>query len=139
MILSLPLDGRRPRTSGADPGVRQGIAHILIFVKKVSALSARPLIGPVRRPASGRNLPLRQFRSHRRRDNRAEKLDRAQDGGLRLGADLHLDEGALVAEDLVLGKDFGDRLAGRPDHQMTAGATALIEYRPRERRPAALA
>ena len=58
---------------------------------------------------------------------------------MRLGADLHLDEGALVAEDLVLGEDFGDRLVGRPDHQMAAGPKALIELRPGQRRPAALA
>ena len=39
----------------------------------------------------------------------------------------------------MLRKDFGDRLVGRPDHQMAARTAALIKLRPRQRRPAALA
>jgi hypothetical protein len=58
---------------------------------------------------------------------------------LRLRADRHLHEIALMAEDLVLSEDFGDRLVGRPDHEMTARTAALIKLRPRQRRPAALA
>ena len=86
-----------------------------------------------------RDLALRQCRAHRGRDDRAEEFDRAQDRALRLRADRHLHEIALMAERLVLGEDLGDRLVRRPDHQMTARTSALIELRPRQRRPAALA
>ena len=48
------------------------------------------------------NLPLRELRAHLGRDDRAQKLDRAQDRVLRLGADRHLHESAVVAKDLVL-------------------------------------
>ena len=51
---------------------------------------------------------------------------------MRLRADRHLHEIALMAEDLVLGEDFGDRLIRRPDCQMTARTSALVELRPRQ-------
>ena len=54
-------------------------------------------------------------------------------------ADRHLHEIAVVAKDLVLSEDFGDRLVRRSDHQMSARAAALIELRARQGRPAALA
>ena len=44
-----------------------------------------------------------------------------------------------MAENLVLSEDFGDRLVRRSDHQVSAGLPALIELRPRQRWPAALA
>jgi hypothetical protein len=70
---------------------------------------------------------------------RTQELDRAQDRSLRLVADRHLHEIAIVAENLVLSEDLGDRLSGRSDHQMATGAAALIELRARQGRPAALA
>ena len=74
-----------------------------------------------------------------RRDDRAEKLDRAQDRVLRLGADRHLHEVAVVVKNLVLSEDFRDRFVGRSDHQMSARPAALIELRARQGRPAAFA
>jgi hypothetical protein len=58
---------------------------------------------------------------------------------LRLVADRHLHEIALVMENLVLSEDFGDGLVRRSDHQMSALAPTLIELRARQGRPAALA
>ena len=57
------------------------------FVKRIAARLASRSPAP-----SSRNLPLRQFRSHPGRDDRAQKLDRAQDRSLRLVADRHLHE-----------------------------------------------
>ena len=57
---------------------------------------------------------------------------------MRLMADGHLHEIAIVAKDLVLGEDFGDGLIGRSDDQMAARAPVLIELRARQGRPAAL-
>ena len=53
-------------------------------------------------------------------------------------ANRHLHEGAVVTKSLVLSEDFGDGLIRRSDHQVSARATALIELRARQRRPAAL-
>ena len=54
-----------------------------------------------------------------------------QDSRLRLVADRHLHEIAVVAKNLVLSEDLGGDLIGRSDHQMAAGPAALIELRPR--------
>ena len=58
---------------------------------------------------------------------------------MRLIADRHLHEVAVVAKDLVVSEDLGDGLVRRSDHQMSALPTALIELRPRQGRPATLA
>ena len=115
MLLSLSPRRPPPGTSGCGPGeFGKIIARILIFVKKWSFCEPRYGAKLAASLASSRSLSLRQLRPHRRRNDRPEELDRAQDCGLRLGADLHLHQIALVAEDLVLGEDFGDRLVGRP-------------------------
>ena len=44
-----------------------------------------------------------------------------------------------MVKNLVLGEDLGDRLVRRSDHQTSAGPAVLIELRPRQGRPAALA
>ena len=58
---------------------------------------------------------------------------------MRLRADGHLHQITLAAERVVQSEDFRYRLVGRPDDQMAARTATLIELRPRERRPAALA
>src|SRR5271157_5865437 len=85
-----------------------------------------------------RRSPAHQRRMHLRRDDGPEELDRAQDRLLRLCADRHLHQIALMAEDLVLSEDLRHRLVRRPDHQMPARAATCLELRPGERRPAAL-
>ena len=46
---------------------------------------------------------------------------------MRLLADLHLHEIAVVAEDGVLGQDFRDHVVRRADHEMPAGPPAGVE------------
>jgi hypothetical protein len=50
-------------------------------------------------PFLSENLPLREFRAHFGRDDCARELDRAQELVLRLVADRHLHEIAIVAKD----------------------------------------
>ena len=69
-----------------------------------SAILSRPVPEPWRRPSQGaaRGRIDRQFRAHFGREDRAQKLDRTQDRRLRLVANRHLHESAVVAKNLVL-------------------------------------
>jgi hypothetical protein len=107
---------------------------------RLFAVPNRPVVEPGHRPSQGAapGRSNRQFRAHFGRDDRAQKLDRTQDHRLRLAANRHLHESAVVAKNLVLSENFGDGLVRRSDHQMAARATALDELRSRQGRPAAL-
>src|SRR5262245_7329516 len=113
--------------STSPPGPRPMASCNSATISTTATVSARWCRAPPSAPKltrvsrrNGRRAPACEFLTHDRRNLGAEQLDRAH--GLRVGhgADAHLHQIALMAERLVLVKDFRDHLLRAADREMTA-------------------
>ena len=143
---------RQPRAADDAPlAARRGVGpeyaddvqvlrvHIANLRRKIERRRRRATSAPTRASATASRPEPLQRRADLRRHLGPEQLDRPHHVGVRQRADAHLQQEAVVLEDLVLEQDLLDDLVGAADEvraaQLVRGEVLLAA----QRRPAALA